>query len=79
MYVPIDRIFQPFTMMINDMDVGLRFSLLKLKSFSSQVEQDIMALFRHMSMLKSLRTQECFKYEKERQKIEHHGQTTVSH
>ena len=61
------------THVINDMDVGLRFSLLKLKSFSSQVEQDIMALFRHMSMLKSLRTQECFKYETERQKIEHHG------
>jgi hypothetical protein len=55
------------------MDVGLRFSLLKLKSFSSQVEQDIMALFRHRSTLTLIRTQEYAKYGTERQKIEHHG------
>lgn len=61
------------THVINDMDVGLRFSLYKLKSFSSQVEKDIMAIFRHTSMLKSLRTQESFKYETEKQKIVNHG------
>jgi hypothetical protein len=32
-----------------------------------------MAIFRHMSTLKSIRTEEGFKYETERQKIEHHG------
>lgn len=61
------------THIINDMDVGLRFSLYKLKSFSSRVEQDIMAIFRHVSNLQSLRTHESFKYEIEREKIEHHG------